>query len=106
MSVLAAMSGAGAAVGLIAGGLLTSYLSRRWVLFVNVPIGVATAAAAPFALAGSARRRVRLDLLPHGAGPALPVRAPGRAALSCRCRHRRFHPAGHLRVTPWPWGAS
>jgi hypothetical protein len=32
------------------------------VLFVNVPIGVATAAAAPFALAGSARRRGRLDL--------------------------------------------
>jgi MFS family permease len=56
MSVLAAMSGAGAAVGLIAGGRLTSYLSWRWVLFVNVLIGVATAAAAPFALAGSARR--------------------------------------------------
>jgi len=62
MSAVAAMSGAGAAVGLIAGGLLTSYLSWRWVLFVNVPIGVATAAAAPFALAGSTRRRGRLDL--------------------------------------------
>jgi MFS family permease len=62
MSVPAAMSGAGAAVGLIAGGRLTSYLSWRRVLFVNVPIGVATAAAAPFALAGSARRRGRLDL--------------------------------------------
>jgi MFS family permease len=49
MSVVAAMSGGGAAVGLIAGGLLTSYLSWRWVLFVNVPIGAATAAAVPFA---------------------------------------------------------
>ena len=62
MSVLAAISGAGAAVGLIAGGLLTSYLSWRWVLFVNVPIGVLTAATAPFALAESARRRGRFDL--------------------------------------------
>jgi MFS family permease len=47
---------------LIAGGLLTSYLSWRWVLLVNVPIGVLTAAAAPFALAESARRRDRFDL--------------------------------------------
>ena len=53
MSVVAAMSGGGAAVGLIAGGLLTSYLSWRWVLFVNVPIGVLTAATAPFALTES-----------------------------------------------------
>ena len=26
------------------------------------------------------------------AGPSLPVREPGRAALPCRCRPRRFHP--------------
>jgi hypothetical protein len=62
MSVPAAMSGAGAAVGLIDGGQLTSYLSWRRVLFVNVATGVATAAAAPSALAGLASRRGRLDL--------------------------------------------
>ena len=39
MGVYAVMSAAGGAVGLIAGGLLTSYVSWRWVLFVNVPIG-------------------------------------------------------------------
>ncbi|HEY2277407.1 MAG TPA: MFS transporter, partial [Streptosporangiaceae bacterium] len=39
MGVYAAMSVAGGAVGLIAGGLLTTYASWRWVLFVNVPIG-------------------------------------------------------------------
>lgn len=65
MSVLAAISGAGAAIGPIAGGLLTSYLSWRWVLFVNVPIGAATAAAAPFTLPESARRHGRFD--PAGA---------------------------------------
>src|SRR3984957_10373874 len=34
MGVYAAMSIGGAAIGLLAGGLLTSYLSWRWVLFV------------------------------------------------------------------------
>ena len=62
MGVYAAMSGGGAAVGLVAGGLLTTYLSWRWVLFVNVPIGVLAAAAAPFVLPESARRRGRFDL--------------------------------------------
>lgn len=53
MAVYAAMSGAGAAVGLVAGGLLTEYLSWRYVLFVNVPIGLAVALAAPRVLAES-----------------------------------------------------
>src|SRR6202042_3451205 len=51
MGVYAAMSIAGAAVGLMAGGLLTTYLSWRWVLFVNVPIGVVVALLAPRAFA-------------------------------------------------------
>jgi EmrB/QacA subfamily drug resistance transporter len=62
MGVHAAMSVAGGAVGLIAGGLLTTYLSWRWVLFVNVPIGVATALAAPRVLRESGRQRGRFDL--------------------------------------------
>ena len=62
MGVYAAMSGGGAAVGLVAGGLLTTYLSWRWVLFVNVPIGVLTAAVTPLVLAESPRRPGRFDL--------------------------------------------
>jgi EmrB/QacA subfamily drug resistance transporter len=50
MGVYAAMSVAGAAVGLIAGGLLVTYASWRWVLFVNVPIGIVAALAAPVVL--------------------------------------------------------
>jgi EmrB/QacA subfamily drug resistance transporter len=62
MGVYAAMSGGGAAVGLVAGGLLTTYLSWRWVLFVNVPIGIATAIVARYVLPESERRRGRFDL--------------------------------------------
>ncbi|HEY3958770.1 MAG TPA: MFS transporter [Streptosporangiaceae bacterium] len=63
MGVYATMSVAGAAVGLLAGGLLTSYLSWRWVLFVNVPIGIAVAAAGAYVLgAGERLRGSRFDL--------------------------------------------
>jgi MFS transporter len=58
----ATMSIAGGAIGLLGGGLLTTYASWRWVLFVNVPIGVAVALAAPRVLAESPRRRGRFDL--------------------------------------------
>ena len=61
MGVYSAMSIGGAAVGLLGGGLLTTYLSWRWVLFVNVPIGAAVALIAPRVLAYSPRRRDRFD---------------------------------------------
>ena len=38
--VYGALSGVGAAIGLIAGGLLTQYFSWRWCLFVNTPMAV------------------------------------------------------------------
>src|SRR5206468_2073149 len=62
MGVYAAMSVAGGAIGLITGGLLTSYVSWRWVLFVNVPIGLAAALSAPRVLRESPRQRGRFDL--------------------------------------------
>ncbi|MET7729587.1 MFS transporter [Streptomyces mirabilis] len=62
MGVYASMSVAGGAVGLLAGGALTSYVSWRWVLFVNVPIGLAVALAAPRVLAEASRHRGRFDL--------------------------------------------
>ena len=60
--VYAAMAGAGSAVGLLLGGILTTYVSWRWVLFVNVPIGLLVAAAAPRVLAESPRRPGRIDV--------------------------------------------
>jgi EmrB/QacA subfamily drug resistance transporter len=45
-AVYGAISGTGAAIGLIAGGALTEYLSWRWTLLVNTPIAIAVAIAA------------------------------------------------------------
>jgi EmrB/QacA subfamily drug resistance transporter len=41
LGIWSAVAGAGGAAGSILGGVLTSALSWRWVLFVNIPIGVA-----------------------------------------------------------------
>jgi EmrB/QacA subfamily drug resistance transporter len=60
--VFAAVSGSGAAIGLLAGGMLTSWLSWRWVLFVNVPIGILLAMLAPLYITESERQPGRFDI--------------------------------------------
>ncbi|HEX3815317.1 MAG TPA: MFS transporter [Mycobacteriales bacterium] len=60
--VFAAVSGAGSAVGLLLGGLLTEWISWRWVLFVNVPIGLLLVATIPLFLAESDRHPGRFDI--------------------------------------------
>jgi len=62
MGVYAAMSVAGGAAGLLVGGLLVTYASWRWVMFVNVPIGIAAAVAAALVLPDVAGRAGRFDL--------------------------------------------
>ena len=61
MGVYAAMSGAGAAVGLILGGVLTE-IDWRWVMFVNVPIGIFIALVARNALTETERHTGKFDL--------------------------------------------
>jgi EmrB/QacA subfamily drug resistance transporter len=46
-------SGGGAAVGVLLGGVLTSYLSWPWIFYLNVPVGLALVLLAPRRLAES-----------------------------------------------------
>jgi EmrB/QacA subfamily drug resistance transporter len=57
LGVWGAVSGSGAAAGVLLGGLLTSSLSWSWIFFINVPVGIALVAVAPFLL-----RESRADL--------------------------------------------
>jgi EmrB/QacA subfamily drug resistance transporter len=40
LGILGAIAGSGAAIGVLAGGVLTEYAGWEWIFFVNVPIGV------------------------------------------------------------------
>ena len=62
-AVYAGVSGAGAAVGLLLGGLLTEYATWRWVLFVNVPIGVALMIGGFMFIHSSERLKGKFDIL-------------------------------------------
>jgi EmrB/QacA subfamily drug resistance transporter len=89
--VYAAVSGAGAAIGLILGGVLTDLLSWRWVLFVNAPIGLALAIAAPYLIAETERReRSRLDI------PGAVTSTGGMAALVY----------GFIHAATYRWGSG
>jgi EmrB/QacA subfamily drug resistance transporter len=66
----------GSSLGLVLGGVITEWLSWRWVLFINVPIGAAVVAIAPLFVAETPRQFGRFDLagaLTSTAGVALLV---------------------------------
>lgn len=65
LGVWGAVAGSGGAAGVLLGGVLTEFLSWRWVLFVNVPIAIAVAVATPRLLTEFAPDRARrtFDLL-------------------------------------------
>jgi EmrB/QacA subfamily drug resistance transporter len=64
MAIWGASTISAGAFGLVLGGVLTSELSWRYVLFVNVPVGVALLVAAVLSLRGgpASHGRVRVDL--------------------------------------------
>jgi EmrB/QacA subfamily drug resistance transporter len=91
LGVYAAVSGAGAAIGLILGGVLVDFLSWRWVLFVNAPIGLTLALAAPYVIAETERRKShRLDV------PGAITSTGGMAALVY----------GFIHAASYRWGAT
>jgi EmrB/QacA subfamily drug resistance transporter len=50
LGVWGAVSGSGAAAGVLLGGFLTSTLAWSWIFFINVPVGIALIAVSPFLL--------------------------------------------------------
>jgi EmrB/QacA subfamily drug resistance transporter len=50
LGVWGAVSGSGAAAGVLLGGFLTSSLAWSWIFFINVPVGIALVAVSPLLL--------------------------------------------------------
>ena len=61
-----AVGGFGAAAGVLIGGVLTDLLSWQWIFFINVPIGVAALAVAPFLLRESKDAQGQSHDIPGG----------------------------------------
>jgi EmrB/QacA subfamily drug resistance transporter len=93
--IYGAIVGAGGAVGLVLGGILTEYLSWRWCLYVNLVFaGIAGTGAVLLLQHQRARTRARLDLL----GVAL-------VSASMFCLVYGFsNAASHHWATPSTWG--
>jgi EmrB/QacA subfamily drug resistance transporter len=53
---------AGGSLGLVLGGLITEWASWRWVLFINVPIGIAVTLLAPLFVTETPRQPGRFDV--------------------------------------------
>jgi EmrB/QacA subfamily drug resistance transporter len=62
IALYSAVASAGASIGLVLGGMLTSWISWRWSLFINVPIGVVLVALAPAYLPETERHTGEFDL--------------------------------------------
>lgn len=62
LAAYSAVAGGGGSAGLVLGGMLTDWVSWRWGLFINVPIGLVMMYAAPRVLPETVKRPGRFDL--------------------------------------------
>ncbi len=62
IALYSAVASAGASIGLVLGGMLTSWISWRWSLFINVPIGAVLISLAPAYLPETERHTGEFDL--------------------------------------------
>ena len=64
LGIWGAIGGGGAAIGVLAGGVLTKYLGWEWIFFVNVPVGAIALALTPrFVRESRAERESSPDVL-------------------------------------------
>ena len=85
LSIYVGVVTGGSSLGLVLGGVITEWLSWRWVLFINVPIGIIAVIVAPLFVAETPRQPGRFDLagaVTSTAGMASLVYAFIRAASS------------------------
>ena len=97
LGLWSAMGGAGGAIGVLLGGVLTAELSWRWVLFINGPIGLVTGVVAIIFL-GEARgtgSRQRLDV------PGAVTVTAGLAALAYAIVGTDQYPWGSAHTLSW-----
>ena len=67
IGIWSGVMGAGGAVGSLAGGLLTDFLSWRWIFLVNIPVGIAAVVVASLILTEQTRERASSKLDVAGA---------------------------------------
>jgi EmrB/QacA subfamily drug resistance transporter len=63
LGIYSSVVSAGSSIGLIVGGIIVTGLSWRWVLFINVPIGVAAVLLAPRIIKEPERHPGNLDIV-------------------------------------------
>jgi EmrB/QacA subfamily drug resistance transporter len=82
--IYGAIAGSGAAIGLLAGGLLTEYLNWRWCLYVNIPVAaLALLGAMTFLHEKPDRGRAHLDV------PGVVLGCGGLVAIVYGCSEAR-----------------
>jgi len=62
LAIYSAVVTGGSSLGLVLGGMITQWASWRWVLFINVPIGIAVTVLTPLFVAETPRQPGRFDL--------------------------------------------
>ena len=62
LGIYSAVAMGGASLGLVLGGVITEWASWRWVLFINVPVGIAVIAITPLFITESPRQPGRFDV--------------------------------------------
>jgi EmrB/QacA subfamily drug resistance transporter len=62
LAIYSAVVTGGSSLGLVLGGVITQYVSWRWVLFINVPIGIAVTILTPRFVTETPRQPGRFDM--------------------------------------------